>query len=81
MSQSCKTCKWLVVEPDTAGRRVVRKDKGYRCIAPMPELPPMPLSVTSHCHYLPPGKIRSRMDGGDGADCPTWAKYVKPEAA
>lgn len=41
---SCKTCKWLEVEPNKAGKRVVRKDKAYQCGVPIPR-PRLPTSV------------------------------------
>lgn len=42
---SCKTCKWLEVEPNKAGKRVVRRDKVYQCLVPIPR-PILPTSVT-----------------------------------
>ncbi len=33
LSQCCRNCTHLVVQPDSAGRRVVRKDYVYPCDA------------------------------------------------
>ena len=41
---TCNTCKWLEVEPNKAGKRVVSKTKAYQCAVPIP-LPDLPTSV------------------------------------
>jgi hypothetical protein len=67
---SCRTCKWLRVAPDKAGRRIPRKDKCYFCEAPLPE-PALPLSVTTyHGWRWPPP--RNFMSPDDGEDCPVF---------
>lgn len=42
---TCKTCKWLDVKPDKAGRVVVRKDSVYPCVVKFPT-PKLPDSIT-----------------------------------
>lgn len=53
---SCKTCKWLKVEPNKGGKRVVRKDKAYQCGVPI-ERPHFPTSVLRVYNFTwPPHK-------------------------
>lgn len=53
---SCKTCKWLEVEPNKAGKRVVRKDRVYQCGVPI-ERPRLPTSVLKAYGFRwPPSK-------------------------
>ena len=69
---NCKTCKWLEVEPDKRGRRVVRKQNAYPCVAPEPEKPKLPASaeVGYRSFVWPPH--RSFMCGDMGEDCLCW---------
>ncbi len=64
MTQCCKTCRFLDVPLDKAGRRVVR-DKSYRCTAPIPEIV-TPDSVERQGFY------KVRMCGDMGTTCPVW---------
>lgn len=40
-----KTCIWADIQPDKAGRRVMRKDQAFPCTYPVPTLPPVPSCV------------------------------------
>ncbi len=69
MKPTCKTCRWLVISLDKAGRRVVRKDRMYRCAAPLPEVK-LPLSVAKYFSFnWPP---RRTMVSGNWENCPCW---------
>lgn len=72
MNQSCKTCKFLYVPPNKAGKRVVY-DRGYHCAAPAPDAPAMPECITSAYEYRWPTSRRSRWPD-DGKRCPTWER-------
>lgn len=73
--KSCKTCQYLVVPVNALGRRVVRKDRGYECIVPIP-MPPLPDSVTSsYVFKWPP--VTKFMIGSDGTHCPAWQAVEK----
>lgn len=64
---SCKTCQHFDVEPDAAGRIVIRKKRGYRCLAPEP---PLPACITSRFDYRwPPARWFVTADGGIGCPC------------
>ena len=67
---TCKTCRWMEVPNDPSGRRVVR-DRAYRCLAVLPDMPRLPICVTmdSSFHW-PPHKMMTWRDLG--ADCPCW---------
>ncbi len=67
---TCRTCKWLNVEPNKAGRRVARKDITYPCTVPI-EKPRLPDSVRQYARHWPPP--RSYMGPNDGQDCPCYA--------
>ncbi len=66
---TCKTCRWLVVPPDKVGRHVVRKDRMYRCAAPLPEVE-LPLNVTKCFSFIWP--LRRTMVAGTWENCPCW---------
>lgn len=68
--RSCKTCRFLNVPPDAAGRIVVRKDEAYQCMAVVP-VPLLPDSVTTAYTFRWP-LPRSYMTGEQGTLCPTW---------
>ena len=74
----CKTCKWMEVKPDKIGRRVVRKDRAYRCIYVVPRFK-LPDSITKQYRWEKPFQQRGRshMAGDMGTDCPTWEKFRK----
>lgn len=43
-----KACKFADIPPNINGTKVLRSDKAYRCLYPLPtieELPPLPASV------------------------------------
>ena len=72
---TCKQCRWLDVEPDTAGRRVVRAANAYRCICPDPAKPILPASVyASYRGFMWPPD-RSFMTGSMGEDCPCFEDW------
>lgn len=68
--QSCGSCKWLRVPANSLGRRVVRRGFDYPCVAPRPELPPMPESIIVH-------HTRILMTRNEGTTCPTY-EPIKP---
>ena len=71
MTQSCRTCKYLNVEPNKAGRVVVRSNSGYRCLAPDPPLPVLPDSIGKTYYFTwPPGRVYVSPD--QGTECPVW---------
>lgn len=68
---TCKTCAYLAVEPDKAGRIVVRAGNAYECNAPEPDLPTLPYSITKAYGFRWPPS-RAYVTGTDGEDCPVW---------
>ncbi len=66
---TCKTCRWLEVPLDKAGKRVVRR-MAYRCFAVVPDIK-LPASVTMDYSFHWP-LSRVSVWGTDGADCPCW---------
>lgn len=73
---SCKTCAHLGVDPDKAGRVVVRHGNAYECKAPDPALPPLPYSITkAYGLRWPPS--RNYVTGADGENCPVYVRRVK----
>jgi hypothetical protein len=67
---TCKKCRFLDVAPDALGRRKPRRDKMYRCTAPVEE-PSLPQSVTKAYGYKwPPSRKFMGPDDGDG--CPSF---------
>jgi len=77
MTETCKTCTHLDVPLDKAGRRVVRKNNAYRCQCPLPDMPPLPIAITSAHNYREPSTFGRHMSGDDGAGCPTWKGLTK----
>lgn len=71
MGQSCRTCKFLDVAPNAAGKVVARKHEAYRCLAPDPEWPALPDSITRHYGYKPTFH-RRYMQPDEGDDCPLY---------
>lgn len=67
---TCRSCIWLKVAPDKAGRRAPRKDKSYLCEAPVPDVV-MPLSITRRYDWRWPPS-RNYMAPDEGAGCPTF---------
>ncbi len=70
----CRTCVHLIVEPDKAGRRVVRKQQAYRCGAPVPDiLPLLPHSITKAYGWAAPSDRSKRwVCPDDGRGCPLY---------
>lgn len=68
---ACKDCKFMAVPPDTAGRRVVRKDRAYKCTAPEPIWPSVPA-----CMEMPKTN-RSWVWSDAYEGCPTFEQRTK----
>lgn len=67
---TCKTCKYLDVQPDKSGRIVVR-DTAYRCVVPIPKMPVLPDCITKQYGYTDITVRRDRwMVPVQGANCP-----------
>lgn len=80
--KSCRTCKYLDVEPNKAGRIVARKGSGYRCLAPDAPLPVLPDSITKGYGFCWPLRSRRYMLPDEGTECPVWeARAEKQEVA
>lgn len=63
-----RRCKWLGVGPKERLSRL----GGYPCLAPVPDLPPMPASVTSSYGFRWP-PVRSWVGVGEHcANCPLY---------
>ena len=72
---TCKTCAWLDVKPNAAGKIVVYKRDAHKCLAPIPEIV-LPHSVTKgHGFRWPPSK--SYVSAHDGEGCPLYKKREK----
>ena len=77
--KSCKTCRYLDVPLNAAGRRVVRKDSPYDCIAPFPKEPVAPDSITSWGVWkdaFNQGHKTRWMFGSEGENCPVWTPSI-----
>ena len=70
VKRTCRTCVWLTVPPDKAGRRAARKDNVYPCAAPLPDVA-LPRSVTERFGFNWPPR-RTMMSPDRGEDCPAW---------
>lgn len=76
--QFCKTCKYLDVPPNKAGRIVPQKKYTYRCLAPEPPMPILPTSITSAYGFSwPPHRRFVRID--EGTECPVYEQRQKEE--
>ena len=76
--ETCKTCKFLDVPPNKAGRIVVRYERAYSCIAPAPKLPKdFPQSIIDRAGFQWPPN-RQSMFADDGDSCTVYEKRVKP---
>lgn len=65
---SCKACIHLGVTPDARGRIRVLPRVPYRCMAPAPELPALPIAFRDV--RWPPSRSAVWADMGEG--CPTF---------
>jgi len=72
----CKNCKFLDVQPDKAGRLIVRPNKAYSCTYPLPEMPQLP-DCLRHLRGSINEKQRHYCWAEDGKDCPTYQERVK----
>lgn len=82
MAQSCKTCRFLDVRPDAAGRRVARKGSVHPCLYPLPSFPALPDSVTKNWQFrLPSDATKVFMEKTDGTACPTYERLSTKAAA
>lgn len=73
---SCRDCEHLIVEPDRDGTRRVRRDRVYPCVAPVPEVPDLPHSVTRYLSFNWPPR-RTWMLPERGESCPSFTKREK----
>ena len=55
---SCKTCKFLSVRDTDSGKRIVRKNEVFPCLAPCPPEPAMPHSFRKAHGIVPQPAIR-----------------------
>ena len=67
---TCRTCKWLDVLPRKDGKIVPSKSYSYRCLVPIPELPPLPACIKINKGWnalkWPPSLNRMTPNDGDG---------------
>lgn len=70
---ACKDCKFMAVPPNAAGRRVIYKDRAYKCVAPEPIWPAIPACIEA------PKTHRNWVwsDAYDG--CPTFERREVPK--
>ena len=67
---TCRTCKFLDVALDSAGRRMPRKDRLYQCTVPVLQ-PVLPACITVNPRFTwPPPRTCMEPDSGTG--CPFW---------
>ncbi len=67
---SCRTCKFLDVQPDKSGRFIARKHKVYPCTVVV-EQPKLPACMTKTYDYRWPLR-RNHMQPDDGEGCPFY---------
>ncbi len=73
---TCRTCKFLDVPLDKAGRRRPYKNLAYPCTYEIP-YPVLPDAVTRHFGFhWPPA--RTYMSPRYGANCPCYEEFVSP---
>lgn len=68
---ACKDCKFMSVPLNAAGRRVVYKERAYRCQAPEPAWPPIPACMEN------PKTFRNWIWADAGEGCPTFEQRAK----
>ena len=76
---SCRTCKYLNVPLDKAGRRVVRGSYAYPCTAPDTPQPQLPVSITEAYGFKWPPP-RQWVTPAMGASCPLHEHLQKEQA-
>ncbi|TGT90883.1 MULTISPECIES: hypothetical protein [unclassified Mesorhizobium] len=64
-------CQYAEIQPNRAGKIVMRADAVWPCSAPLPDLPALPVSITKSYGYNWPPR-RTYVDRDDCADCPCW---------
>ncbi|TIP39745.1 MAG: hypothetical protein E5X76_28950 [Mesorhizobium sp.] len=70
-------CAHAEIKADKRGRVIMRADQAWRCLAPPPELPVMPVSITGAYGFKwPPGRRYVQRD--DCAECPCWTERKVP---
>ena len=67
----CRYCKYLVPGEDKNAKRLVTKDKPYKCNAPLP-LMVLPDSITRSYGWREPESYRRMVTPDDGKHCPLW---------
>lgn len=80
MEKCCKNCQHLDVPNDRLGRRIVRRDTNYKCMCPLPELPPMPEWLNSWKNQLAAAMQRTQHRvqwGEDGTQCEIYQERQK----
>lgn len=68
--RSCRTCRFLAVMPNAAGKRVPRKGNTYCCNVTVPDVL-LPDCITKAYKYSWPPP-RTRVEPDDGAACPFY---------
>ncbi|MER9680815.1 hypothetical protein NKJ23_15985 [Mesorhizobium sp. M0184] len=71
-------CKFAGIQPDRAGKIVMRSFSVWPCSAPLPELPALPASITNSYGYTWPPR-RTYVDREACAECPCWAAREEKE--
>jgi len=71
---SCRTCAYLEVPPNKAGKIMPRHDRAYPCRGPIPDLASLKLpdSVTRAYGFRWP-LARGYSEPDDGENCPTYS--------
>lgn len=74
-----RPCKHADIEADKAGRVTMRKDRGYTCRVPIPDLSKiLPASVTQEYGYHAPRPNRNTFKHWC-EKCPLYEEREKPE--
>ncbi|MGX7874414.1 hypothetical protein ACVDG5_018130 [Mesorhizobium sp. ORM6] len=64
-------CQYAEIQPNRAGKIVMRANAVWPCTAPLADLPPLPASITKSYGYNWPPR-RAYVDRDDCAECPCW---------
>ena len=75
---TCRTCKFLGVEPNAFGKIIVRSANAYRCLSPVPDIPNLPTSMTK-CYDFRWPPSRTYVIPSEGINCPIYV--VREKAA